>query len=194
MSNHRERLFQRYPPSFTTIVTEEVIACAEARTATDAALARIRQLPEFNSLVDKMLWDAVNGMVHNARNWENVKAKRDILAGYLGPAKVSAAGSTAVNEAYCSVLDRYRIGKTCLGDVYGRDIAGIRRSQKEQANGCLFNDRLLELFEGEDVPANKTIRECVSARRADELFASVEVEKKAEKPIRPKRRKKQAVA
>lgn len=130
--------------------------------ATDLALGKIRQLEEFDSIVDSMLRDSVRHMICDQRHSLNTKAKRD--AGAYGKGqRHSRSSTTGVREVYERAYDYYIAGTT-LGSLKGEDLLGIAEKERKLARGHDSNATLLERLHPL-VREGQTVRAAVPAKK-----------------------------
>ncbi len=135
--------------------------------ATDAALRDIRQLPEYEALVDTLVRDAVREIIYEARHTANVAMKKQ--AGfYGGPAKVVVGTSTRMTRIYESVYNM-RVAGTMLGMVMGADLQRLADAEYAIGDGHYVNATLLKSLVG-IVPVNKAVREAVTQKRLKTLL------------------------
>jgi hypothetical protein len=139
--------------------------------ATDCAVAKVRGLKEFPTLVDQFVKTAVQELLYRDRHQTNVAIRRQ-GGQYGAAAKVSPAGSAAVRRVFQSYFD-YCVGGKQLGQVLGEELAGLAAGERERAGGHQFNARLLERLQTV-VPEGKRVRDVVSNRKLGKLFEEVE--------------------
>lgn len=127
----------------------------------------IRKLPEFDSLVDQMIRNAVREMVYDARHISNVATKRQ-TGHYFQEQKVDTTKSKAVLQAYKSVY-AYCVAGTQLGLLYGERLAEIAESEQSIANGHVFNAALCRKL-SEIVPKGTQVKDAISEKKLRALF------------------------
>lgn len=160
-----------FPESLTAIVKDCAAKHAsDINLAVDAAVAEWREQPERGEWLEQMEVKAIRAMIGDARHTVTTQAKRD--AGLFGgPAKVGGTG--AANEvATACILDSYRIDGMRLGDIEGGRIASLISEQKAKGDGYYLNAKVLAVFEPL-VPKDKTIRQAVKPRKAEQLVKSI---------------------
>lgn len=131
--------------------------------AVEMAVIKIKQLPEYNDLVDRLVTNAVRDMIYDVRHVANVRMKRQ--TGYYGkPAKVKPGDTPTVNLVYESVYN-YHIAGTTLGELKGADLPALRESEHAIAEGHRFNSELLAWLVDQKIPEDKKVCEAVPAKR-----------------------------
>jgi hypothetical protein len=136
--------------------------------ALDAAIQRVRDLPNYDDLVDALVLEAVRERVYDARH-QDCRAIRKAAGEYCGPAKVTA-GATSNDVAfgvYCYMID----GRT-LGTIRGDELAVIADGEEARAHGHRFNARLCRKLL-DHVSEDKTVRQCLKETALREIFASI---------------------
>lgn len=163
-----------YPESVLRIAKAAVLKYKEdVQEAVKEANKNVRRLKNFDELVDLLVSKAMQDLVYDVRHTTNVQTRRD--EGKYGPgAKVGVGSSEAVQRASQSVLDSYFIGATVLGSLLGKQLQEIEDSERMIANGHNFNAELCSRLKPL-VPANKTVRECVSKRKIRTIWAASKV-------------------
>lgn len=152
-----------------------VIKAATQRHGNDVAAAaaeaeaEVRKLPEYASLAELLVSAAVRDAVYAARHKINVAIKRD---SWTGPAKVVVGLSTGVEQAMTSCFS-YCIGGRLLGDLTGFDLPKIAQLSQSQADGHLFNVRLVQWLQANGVAEGRRVRDCVTESRLRQAFANL---------------------
>jgi len=155
-----------YPPKIVKAARDARDAHPDDIPAAVAeAEAAIRKMPEFASLVEKLITHSIRELVYSARHEWNENFKKD--NGFYSTNK-SRPIEGCVNEAYASVY-LYKVGGSILGKLTGEDALRIATSELTIANGHLFNHRLLS-FLGGVVPAEKRVEEVLSEKKLKKEF------------------------
>jgi hypothetical protein len=144
--------------------------------AAECAVAKVRKLKEFPTLVDQFVKTAVQELLYRDRHQTNVAIRRQGGA-YGAAAKVSPAGSAAVRRVFQSYFD-YCVGGKQLGAVLGEELEGLAAGERERAAGHAFNARLLERLQAV-VPEGKRVRDVLTDKRLGRLFREVEAAQEA---------------
>jgi len=135
-------------------------------TAVNDAVARVKRLPEYPDLVDKLVHNSIQELLYDARHRINVQIKRD--SGYYGgPAKVSHY-SESINRV-CASVYAYQIARRQLGKIQGNELNGIAANEDRMADGHKFNADLCRWL-AELVPADKLVEQAVSERKLKAKF------------------------
>ena len=143
--------------------------------ATQETIKKIKKMDVFESLLDDLIFKAVQELIWDARHQANREIKK-AGGGYSGPAKVNHGGSAAMKKIYISAHFSLRIGGSLLGMTRGEELEGLALNEAGRSNGHAFNARLLQSLIPL-VPANKTVLESVSSKRLDQEVAKAEANK-----------------
>lgn len=138
-------------------------------SAAEQAERAIRKLPEFAETVDKMVTQTIRSLIHEARHKSNIALR---AGEFGGPAKVGLS-TGAANRVIVGLLDSYVIAGRCLGSLVGSELLGLRDAESERATGLLFNAAICEAL-APLVPADKTVRECVSEAKVKAIFKTIQ--------------------
>lgn len=156
-----------FPDRVYDIITSAVKKHPKAEDAIKAALASVRAMPEFSTIVDELVLTAVSELVWRERSKVNDRLRNQ--AGTYGqPAKVVVGNSVAVNSDYESYF-LYKIGGNVLGELTGDELGPLAQLERLQADGHMFNSNLLEAL-SKDVRGGKKVKEVVGERKLRNLF------------------------
>lgn len=139
--------------------------------AVKEAESTIRKLPEFDTLVDMLVHNAITEMVYDARHQANKTIKRN-AGQYGGPAKVIVGTSTSIKDAYDSIYN-LRIAGTLLGLIRGDQLQSVAETERAIGNGHYVNAALVESLVGL-VPADKTVQQSVKASKIKQLWTKLQ--------------------
>ena len=155
--------------SLNAIVAEATAShLDDISAAVDAALAECRRTSWFKDLTDELVREAILHQVHDCRHHLATTARRN--AGVYGcTAKVHAGRA----ETIVADLFDYPINGRTLGSILGSELPEIAAGESERAKGHLFNARICGQLAAL-VPADKAVRECVSAKKLKAIFQSAE--------------------
>lgn len=161
-----------YPASVAKIVATAVTKHRDdIDRAVEVAKGRICLLPEYPELVDLLLTDAVRHLVNDKRHSLNVALNR--AAGNYSRAS-SAPDTSALNMAAAAATDyfNYFIAGRSLGDLAGAELPELADGEHEKGVGCFRNESILRAL----VPlvkGDKTVRQCVTAKKLEAIFLRV---------------------
>lgn len=140
---------------------DEAVACAERAWNDD---------PERAEWIDQMVRGELRSLIHSFRHQSNVEIRK--AAGVYGqPAKVTLE-TGAVARVASNVLLEYTICGVVLGRITGKQLKVFAKTEQEKADGSAFNARLCNRLI-EIVPEEKTVAECVTAKKAKSLIEEV---------------------
>jgi hypothetical protein len=158
-----------YPTSVLEIAERQAARFpADIDSAVNEAEKAIRRLPEFDSLVDLMVHNAVQELIYSFRHRDKVQMKND-MGQYGGPAKVTSGASAVANRAERSAYEFHMAG-TMLGLILGKDLESIAQSEAAIAHGHDFNARLCRRLMSL-VPDESRVQDAVSEKRLRRLIA-----------------------
>ncbi len=143
-------------------------------SATEAAMLRIRKLPQYAEFVESLAERAVREMISVYRHATNVAIKNDEGA-YGGPAKVVAGKATA--EVMACVYYEYRIGGTILGMVMGKELPGLAELEESKVEGHRFRAMLCRELIAK-VPPDKRVKQCLTNRQLGAIFNRLQKKQK----------------
>lgn len=127
--------------------------------AVQCAERAVSKLPEWKDWIADLARAHLRELIHNVRHGDNVTMRRD-AGEFGGPAKVdmsTGAANRIANQSWFS----YFIGGRTLGQILGKELKGLAKSEREKAEGCIFNAKLLEQLAGM-VPEEKRVCDAVS--------------------------------
>ena len=128
---------------------------------------KVRDLPEFPELVDKLIHTAIQEIIYDIRHHANVRMKQN-MGSYGGRAKVTSGSCPTVNRI-AEDLYRYSIAGTILGLVTGKQLPEIADSEAAVGNGHLFNARLCRSL-AKIVPEDKRVQDVVNQKKLKEIW------------------------
>lgn len=179
---------QTLPDSLLEIVKEAATGHpGDPEGATEWAWKQWRKDGAFQEWLEFLAKSAIRSKINDATH-STLSAMRKAAGVYGGRAKVSIA-SEAVNRVESMLyLDFYQINNNVLGDIHGKALTGLAKTEQAKADGSAFNARLCTRL-ADIVPADKKVRECVSEARVRKLFKEL-----GKKTTKPAKRKVRAVA
>lgn len=139
-------------------------------SAVEWANKKLRESPEFQQWVENFILHSIQEMVYDVRHKKSQQIKAQ-AGGYINPTKVSSSSKTT-NAALAEVYAYCIAGKT-LGMVLGSELAAIASSEKEIAEGHLFNHQLCQQL-SRMVPADKTVKDAVPESKLRGLFKKLQ--------------------
>ena len=165
----------QFPKKFVEIATKAVAKYPDPGTAAMKAEEAMRKLPEFDSLVDAMVSDAILTLTCDLRHESNKAIKKENGGYGMGSSYASSCGSGS-DQAYESVYN-YKIAGTFLGLVRGSQLASIAEHESSIAEGHLFNVRLCTSLRSM-VKNDQMVQEAVSEKRLQNLFRRLQGDKR----------------
>lgn len=162
------------PEDFHAIVRAAALKHKDdTQDATRQVFDEIKQRDDYEELAEELVFRAVASIVSDFRHALTTANKR--AAGlYGGPAKVGNATGIANMVAGLCILDRHFIGTKSLGSLTGAELPLVRDNELRKADGHKLNAAICEAFMPY-VAAEKTIRQCVTAKKAEAIFNSVKI-------------------
>lgn len=137
------------------------------------ALARCRELPDYQTQIENLFCYTLRQLIHDARHRSNTEMKRQ--TGYYGkPSKVNVGGTSVAKVARSSYL-YYIAGKT-LGDIKGKEIDQISNAEQQRADGHIFNVKLLQWCKTQGVPEEKCIKNIIPEKKLRANFDRIYAE------------------
>lgn len=121
--------------------------------------------------IDNLEIHAVSQMVWARRHTINTAVKRADGA-FGGPAKVGITEGVVRKIATETLLETLTICGVVVGDITGKQLHEFAAAEKNRANGYMRNARFclaLQPLVAED----KTVRQCVTAKKADAIWKKV---------------------
>src|SRR5262245_33949839 len=129
-----------YPDSILRAVEDAVKQHPDdVPQAINCAERSVRKTPDYPTVVDELIRDAVSQLVYRARHAINVRLK-NAAGAYNQKTKVN--GASAAVQKVCEDFYAYTIGQKTLGNLLGSELDGIARSESAIASGHRFNARL----------------------------------------------------
>ena len=154
---------QHYSNEVMQIIQESNVASLnDIDVAVDAALARVKQLPNYQVLTERLIRDAVKDLVHDARHQVN-KGIKQRRGEYTQPINAPVKMTQTVQEVYQSYYN-YCIGSRTLGSLTGAELLEVADQQEKQAKGFVFNSTLCRKL-ATVVPPDRTVKEVVSKQK-----------------------------
>ncbi len=135
--------------------------------AVEQAYRHVRELPEFDSLVESLVKQALRSLIHDSRHTMNTAMKCE-RGCYGGDAKVKAGASESANRLYLELYN-YHVAGTVLGELLGGKLEGIADSEEAKANGHGFNAKLLREL-NPMVPEGVRVRDAVKLTKLKLIF------------------------
>ena len=152
-----------YPKSVYEIVTRAANKHKQnIESAVAMAVAGVKKLPEYSSIVDSLVYSAIQDLVYDSRHNANTSIKRQSGA-YGGKSKIVVGQSVSIQEAYQSIYD-IRIAGNILGYIVGKELAGLAEKERATGDGHYVNAKLVESLVA-IVPENKRVRDAVTEKR-----------------------------
>lgn len=127
--------------------------------ATDTALRKIRKLPEFPELVDKLIHDAIQELIYGERHAENCRIRKE-AGGGPKPIVIDHKGKIGQAIAQRYYLNLY-IGGRQLRYIAGKDLQPLASEEEKIGQGHLWNARLLTALASK-VPEDSTVGETLT--------------------------------
>ena len=118
----------------------------------------IKQLDDYDDLVNDLVHNAIQNLIYDARHRSNVQLKNN-LGKYGQPPIQVSVDSNSVKQVYRSMYE-YNIGKSTLGKLYGKELASLAETESQLSDGHRFNSALLAWLAG-IVPDEKRVEEAV---------------------------------
>lgn len=140
--------------------------------AVDVCFEKVRKLEGYDEFAATFVRDSLRLRIHGIRHTDNIRMKRE-SGDYGGPAKVVVAGSEVVESASKTAralnLYLYSVGGMVLGDMTGEQLVAAASTERELANGHLFNHALFGEL-GRIVPKDKSVRATVKHTKLKAIF------------------------
>lgn len=160
-----------FPKSVLAIVREVARKYDTIKKALPVGLRRIRKLPDYADLVDRLVEHSVRELIADMRHTDN-RAMRKKAGTYGQAARVSVGQSPGVQRTEARLWS-YRIAGTALGLVMGGDLAVIGENEAAKAEGHNFNVRLCQRLDPL-VADDKRVQDAVSEKRLEAIFQEME--------------------
>lgn len=146
-------------------------------------LAAWRKTEERADWLDALEENAVRGLIHDRRSHINNAEKRK-LGLFGGPAKVGMTEGAVLKIATETLLENLTICGVVLGDITGKQLHEFAAAEKNRAAGYMRNARFCLALQPL-VPEDKTVRQCVTAKKADAIWKKVVGEETSGRAIDP---------
>lgn len=152
-----------FPEWFAGIVERAAEAYPSAiDQAWKEAEAEIREHADFPAIQDQLISYAIRRKVYVARSESNRLVKVGFNNTDQNPTKVNGLCETYQRICHEHVYG-YKIGARALGDIPGKELANLAKTQFSLASGHTFNGKVLEYLAGvvphNDTPVRKAIKE-----------------------------------
>jgi len=130
----------------------------------------IRDLPEFESIMNQLITQAIRELIHNHRHTQNTAMRKETGDCHSKP-KVNNASETIrkIERDYYN----YYIGGKTLGMIRGSELKDIAASEREIAGGHIFNAELCEALQPL-VGDSQMVQSAVSKSKLKEIWNRVQ--------------------
>jgi len=154
------------------IANDADAANPDAGAAVEAAINEVFKSPQLPTWRDTLVKHAIQNQVYAARHRRNLTINRQ-NGNHIPQPQVTGL-SSAVAEVYESVWS-FRIAGRELGLITGAELPDLEATERQQANGHLFNAELLKRLQSRVRP-NQTVRQAVPETQLRRLWREVGAE------------------
>lgn len=129
------------------------------------AMQAIRDLAEFDEIVDILLVAAVNDLIYDTR--------RNISRQTKNGCSTTKRSSDANLKVMASIYDTIFIGSKCIGDLRGSELLDLQQHEFNLVRGHQLNANILEYLIKKRVPHDKMVREVVTEKDLTKAIARI---------------------